>query len=417
MRICIVAEHASYRFGGEAILPIHYFAKLRARGEEAWLVVHARTRQELEAAFPSEKSRFRFIDDAWFHRLLFRVSRALPRRVAESTTSLLSILITQYLARKIVTTLRDSEGLDVVHQPIPVSPRFPSLMFGLKLPVIIGPMNGGMEYPPAFRHMEPILSRLFVPVGRQLSHLANLMLPGKRLAAILIVANRRTRLALPRGIRGQVVELSENGVDMNIWLTPEKKERHGPLTTEAPCFVYLGRLIDLKCLDVVLEALCLVPDAHLEVIGDGLMRQAWEQLAEELGVSSRVVFSGWLDQGECASRIQSAVALLLPSICECGGAVVLEAMAAGVAVIATSWGGPGDYVDGETGIAIEPKSRRFLVEGFAAAMRQLIAAPEMARMMGLCGRNKVEKHFNWEKKIDSIMLIYRQAVARFEQAQ
>jgi hypothetical protein len=56
MRICIVAEHASYRFGGEAILPAHYFARLRARGEEAWLVVHARTRDELEAAFPSDKN-------------------------------------------------------------------------------------------------------------------------------------------------------------------------------------------------------------------------------------------------------------------------------------------------------------------------------------------------------------------------
>ncbi len=414
MRICIVAEHASYRFGGEAILPIHYFAGLRARGEEVWMVVHARTRDELEAAFPSDRNRLRFIEDAWFHRLLFRIGRALPRRFAGSTVSLLSILITQYLARRIVLALRDSEGLDVVHQPIPVSPRFPSLMFGLKLPVVIGPMNGGMEYPPAFRHLESILSRISVPVGRRLSDLANSVLPGKKLARVLIVANRRTRLALPRGLKGRVIELSENGVDLSIWLAPEKMRQPTPLAPKAAHFVFVGRLIDLKCLDVVIEALRQIPDAYLEVIGDGSMREAWENLAGELGVSSRVKFSGWLTQTECASRMQSAIALLLPSVCECGGAVVLEAMAAGVAVIATEWGGPVDYVDNETGILIEPKSRRFLVEGFAAAMRQVIAEPELARTMGQAGRERVERYFNWEQKIDSIMHIYQEAIAGFK---
>jgi glycosyltransferase involved in cell wall biosynthesis len=417
MRICIVAEHASYRFGGEAILPIHYFARLRARGEEAWLVVHARTRDELEAAFPLDRNRLRFIEDAWFHRLLFRIGQTLPRRVSESTFSLLSMLITQFLARRIVLSLRDSEGLDVVHQPIPVSPRFPSLMFGLTLPVIIGPMNGGMEYPPAFRNSESILSRISIPIGRRLSVLANSVLPGKKLAKVLIVANRRTRLALPRGFKGQVIELSENGVDLRVWLVPENSHRSTSPASKTAHFIFVGRLIDWKCLDVVLEALCQVPDAHLEVIGDGTMREAWEHLAGELGVSSRVVFAGWLTQTECASHMRSAIALLLPSIYECGGAVVLEAMAAEVAVIATKWGGPVDYVDSHTGILIEPKSRRALVEGFAAAMRQVMTTPELARTMGLSGRERVERYFNWEQKIDSMMHIYREAIAEFEKNQ
>jgi glycosyltransferase involved in cell wall biosynthesis len=416
MRICIVAEHASYRFGGEAILPIHYFARLRSRGEEAWLVVHARTRDELEAAFPSDKHRFRFVEDAWFHRLLSRMSEVLPRRLAGSTVSLLSILITQFVARRLVLALRDSVGLDVVHQPIPVSPRFPSLMFGLKLPVVIGPMNGGMEYPPAFRHSESSLSRVSVRIGRRLSDLANFILPGKRRATVLIVANQRTKLALPRGFEGKVVELPENGVDLGIWVTPDRT-RHGDRSSASTKthFIFLGRLVDWKCLDVVLEALCQVPGAHLEVVGDGAMRKAWEQLTGTLGVSSRVAFSGWLTQTESASRMQSAIALLLPSIYECGGAVVLEAMAAGVAVIATEWGGPVDYVDKSTGILIYPKSRDALVEGFAAAMRQLVAAPETAETMGLFGRERVERYFDWEQKVNSIMHIYREAIASFGQ--
>ena len=51
----IVAENASFRFGGEASLPLHYYSRLRARGLEAWLIVHGRTREELEALFPNDE--------------------------------------------------------------------------------------------------------------------------------------------------------------------------------------------------------------------------------------------------------------------------------------------------------------------------------------------------------------------------
>ena len=193
LRICVVADHASYRFGGQGVLPLHYFSRLRARKIEAWLVVHGRTRAELETLFPADRDRIRFIEDAWFHRLLFALSRFLPRRVSESTVELLNQLLTQYAQRRVVRALIKQESINLVHQPIPVSPRFPSLMAHLGVPVVIGPMNGGMEYPPAFRHTESMISRLSVLFERRLSNLASKILPGKKLASVLLVANERTR--------------------------------------------------------------------------------------------------------------------------------------------------------------------------------------------------------------------------------
>jgi glycosyltransferase involved in cell wall biosynthesis len=64
------------------------------------------------------------------------------------------------------------------------------------------------------------------------------------------------------------------------------------------------------------------------------MRTDWSALAESLNVSNRVEFVGWLPQQESA-RHQEAIALL-PNIFECGGAIVLEAMAVGIPVIATA---------------------------------------------------------------------------------
>ena len=401
MRICIVAEHASSKFGGEAVLPLHYFAGLRRRGVEAWLVVHSRTREELEAALPNERDRMRFIPDAWFHKLLFRLSGFLPRRISEASLGLLSQLATQYLARKIARELISTERVDLVHQPIPVSPRFPSLMTGLGVQVVIGPMNGGMEYPAAFRHAESAFSRIAIGFGRGLSDFFNSLLPGKKRADVLLVANERTRLALPSGVRGRVIELVENGVQLGTWAGSGEA-----MTTRRPRFVFLGRLVDWKALDVVIEALTRVPAAELTVIGDGGMREPWRQAAERLGVADRVEFTGFLPQTECAPRLREALALVLPSIYECGGAVVLEAMASGIPVIATNWGGPADYLDQSCGFLVEPTSRQAMVEGFAAAMAKLIAEPQLRDKLGARGRERVEEHFDWAKKIDRILEIY-----------
>ncbi len=411
MRICVVAEHASYRFGGEAVLPLHYFSRLRARGVEAWLVVHARTRAELEVLFANDRDHLRFIEDAWFHKLLFRVSRFLPRRVSDATIGLLSQLITQYLARGIVSKLVQEESIDAVHQPIPVSPRFPSLMANLGVPVIIGPMNGGMEYPPAFRHSESLLSRTSIRIGRHLSNLVNSLLPGKKLARVLLVANQRTQLALPECIQGQVIEFPENGVDLTIWQSSDKNHV-APLPTEEARFVFIGRLVDWKGVDMAIEALSqLSNNATLEIIGDGPMQSAWRQLAERLGISTRVLFSGWLPQESCALRLRTAAALVLPSVYECGGAVVLEALAAATPVIATRWGGPADYIDSTCGFLVEPSSREALVQGLAGAMQELIAAPQLGRQMGIRGRERVRRDFDWETKVDRMMGIYEQSIA------
>lgn len=392
------------------MLPLHYFSRLRARGIEAWLVVHARTRDELLEVFPNDRARLIFIEDAWFHKLLFRLSPLLPRRISESSVVLLSQLATQLLARKLIRRLVREQSIDVVHQPIPVSPRSPSLMTRVGAPVVIGPMNGGMDYPPAFRSGESVFTRLFVRLGRQASDVANRIVPGKRNACVLLAANQRTRESLPSCARGEVILLPENGVDLAVW---EQRSPNSDTATvpDSTRFVFLGRLVDWKRVDIIIRALGRVPDAQLEIIGDGPMRQRWQALADETGIGSRILFSGWLSQPDSARRLHSARALLLPSVYESGGAVVLEAMAAALPVIAMDWGGPADYLNSHCGILIPPDGYESAVSGFAAAMSDLLRNPQRASELGLYGRNRAEQFYGWEKKIDRILDIYRACLA------
>src|SRR5437016_509698 len=116
LRVLIIAEHASARFGGEAILPLHYFRVLRKRGIETWLIVHGRTREELTALLPEELSRIHFIPDTQFQQWLFRIGKYLPGQIRHFTIGFFSRLSSQRRARKMARGLVAEKRIDVVHQ-------------------------------------------------------------------------------------------------------------------------------------------------------------------------------------------------------------------------------------------------------------------------------------------------------------
>lgn len=409
-RVLIVAEHASARFGGEAILPLHYFRMLRARGVPVWLISHGRTQAELETLFPDHAGRLQFVRDTYAHRALWRFGSRLPHRVDLATSGYASHLLTQLLARRLARRLIAQHSIEVVHQPIPVSPKEPSLLYGLGVPVVIGPMNGGMQYPDAFADHEGVATRALTGVARHAAGAAHRFLPGKLRAEVLLVANGRTRNALPRGTAGRVVELPENGVDLSLFRPRERSTTAGRIR-----LVFVGRLIRLKSVDVLLEAVARAAlgfDVELEIIGDGPERPNLERLSRELGLGTRVAFSGWKPQSEAASRLAAADALCMPSVCDCGGAVVLEAMACARPVIATAWGGPLDYIDANTGILVRPTSREALVAGFQNAIETLAAAPALTASLGEAARRRAVQEFDWERKVDRMLGIYAEALER-----
>jgi glycosyltransferase involved in cell wall biosynthesis len=416
MRVLIVAEHASARFGGEAALPLHYFRVMRARGVDVRMITHARVRDELREAFPDAGDRIAYIEDTATHRLMWRLGQLLPARLAYISTGFVSRVATQRSQRRLARGLVRRHGIDVVHQPMPVSPREPSLMHGLGAPVIIGPLNGNMTYPPAFRTSSERRIAFVEGVGRRFSETLNALMPGKRRAAAVVVANERTREALPRRLSGQVVCIPENGVDLGLW----REQGDAPDTAEATStvtrFAYMGRLVDWKAVDLLLVAFERARAGSpmtLTLFGDGVERPALTALARRLGIlgdapglAGTVFFAGWRSQAECALALRESDALVLPSLWECGGAVVLEAMACTLPVIATAWGGPLDYIDASTGILVPPVSRHALVDGLTDGMRRLAASPDLRRRLGAAGRRRIETEFDWERKMDAMWALY-----------
>jgi glycosyltransferase involved in cell wall biosynthesis len=402
-RVLIAAEHASARLGGEPLIPFQYFKKLREAGADVHLLVHERTRDELLKAFPHDRDRLHFIRDSrvniWCHKL----GSFLPDRLAVFTLGAVSHLETQFRQRKLARSLVRDLSIDIVHETIPVSPRMPSLLFNLEAKVIIGPMNGGMDYPPNYE-TSSWLERVVIAVLRSTASFWNYVIPGKREATLLLVANQRTYDALPAGLKRKPVrELAENGVDPELF-----KPFDGAPGCSGLRVIYVGRLVDWKRPDLLIEACARLDgsiDFQLDIVGDGVLRPTLEEQVRYRSLQDRVRFHGWLDQPVAAEFVRRADVMVLPSMRECGGAVVLEAMASAVPVIAAAWGGPMDYLSAETGVLIPPASPAVFVEELAKALRALAGSPEDRVRLGQAARRRAS-NYDWNHKVKMLLDIY-----------
>jgi glycosyltransferase involved in cell wall biosynthesis len=266
-------------------------------------------------------------------------------------------------------------------------------------------MNGNITYPPGFRSRS-LLERAFVPVARNFAGLANLLIPGKRRAAMLLVANERARFALPPGCGGKVSLLCENGVEQDVWQRPHDLPAR---PVDGLRLAFLGRLLPWKGVNIVLEVFAEVkkqiPSAELWIIGDGPERSRLQTQAEALDLRGAVTFHGWAAPEECPRLLSQCDVFLYPSVFDCGGAVVLEAMSLGLAVVALNWGGPGDYLASGGGVLVEPFGHQQSVAELVKAVLDL--TPNKRRELGLAAQRTIADYYTWAAKIPQILDVYQ----------
>lgn len=410
-RILIVAPNASARFGGEAFLPLNYFRLLSRRGHPVHLIAHHRNREELLALPDCDPARMHFVPDTRWHRMIWRAFARFPERVRDLIGGGLMTWLNELYQARLIRQLVAEGEVDVIHQPIPVSPLIPSNLHRFGVPLVIGPMNGGMDYPPGYEDYEGGATRASIVLGRRVALLLNRLNPGKHKAAVLMVANERTRRALPDPRHPRIETLIENGIDFTRWQAPRhQREAVAPGRLR---LVYLGRFVGWKAIDITLQAVALAraggADVTLDVLGDGEGRAELEAMAGGLGIADHVTFHGFQPQERCAEVLAQSDALVLNSLRECGGAVVLEAMAMGLPVVASAWGGPLDYLNFESGILVHPVPRHDFPQRLAGAFATLAHDPELRARMGAAGQQIVRRDFDWESKVDRMVEVYREA--------
>ncbi|MDH3294490.1 MAG: glycosyltransferase [Acidimicrobiia bacterium] len=161
-----------------------------------------------------------------------------------------------------------------------------------------------------------------------------------------------------------------------------------------PRLLFIGRITAVKGLDVLLDAIDALQSRHtdlqLTIVGDGPERTRLEQKTAQRGLDAVVTFVGSKSQEEVSDLLTRTDVFVLPSFAEGVPVVLMEAMGAGLPVVATQVGGMTELVDDQvSGFLIRPFDATLLAE----RIDQLVSDPDLRRRLGQAGRKKVLDEF------------------------
>lgn len=166
-------------------------------------------------------------------------------------------------------------------------------------------------------------------------------------------------------------------------------------TSEERYIFALGRLVEKKGFDLLLRAFAGIAERHrdveLRIGGAGPAQGRLQTLIGQLGLEGRARLLGRLSRQEVAAAMSGAEVFVMPSRLEPFGIVVLEGWRAGLPVVATSRGGPPEFVeDGHTGLLVDP----FDSAALAGALDRLLGDPELRHRLGQAAGRRVAE-FDW----------------------
>jgi glycosyltransferase involved in cell wall biosynthesis len=228
-------------------------------------------------------------------------------------------------------------------------------------------------------------------------------IPLERLAAavggrIITVSDANREKAQRQSIaRGENLTRIWNGI-------PDTGVSANPGTRDCTTIITVARFAPQKDHILLLQALSHVDgNWRLIFVGDGPTRRQVESTAAELGLSSRIEFLG--DRSDIPQLLSQVDVFVLPSKSEGLPLVILEAMRAGLPVIATNVGGVAEAVaDGITGFLTGVNDEVQLRN----RIQQLIASPELMRKMGRAGRRQYEQDFQIEIMVRKTVAVYEE---------
>jgi glycosyltransferase involved in cell wall biosynthesis len=197
-----------------------------------------------------------------------------------------------------------------------------------------------------------------------------------------------------------------NGVDV-VRFQP----RTGPIGSQRFVIGCTARLHGKNNHAALLQAFALIagqwPEAQLLLVGRGPEEGRLRTMAERLGVSTRVRFTG--EQADVAPFLRQMDLYVQSSIAEGMPNSVLEAMATALPVVATAVGGTPELVaDGETGLLVPAGNPAAL----AAALGTFLADPAKAAAFGRAGRARVEAHFTEARMLQRVEALLDRLVSQ-----
>jgi glycosyltransferase involved in cell wall biosynthesis len=382
------------------------------------LVTQVRNREAIAARGWIEGQDFTAIDTEAVTRPIWRVTQALRlgQGAAWTLNTAVNSLIYPYFEgrvwRRFGPDLRAGR-YDIVHRITPLTPTAVSPIAAkcaaLGLPFVLGPLNGGVPWPPGF-DAERRREREWLSYVRG----AYKLKPGRgrmfRATSAILAGSHHTASEIPTLYKGKTLWLPENAIDPARFNKRSAQDISGRLRG---CFI--GRMVPYKGPDMLIEAaapLLAAGRLTLDMVGDGPMRADLEALAQRLGVAVAVTFHGQVPHARVQDIAVASNLLTFPSIREFGGGVVLEAMALGVVPLIVDYAGPGELVTEGTGIKVPIGPRARIIADLRAALERVVADPSGLPEMAAQAHARAHDHFTWPAKARQVAQVYDWVLGR-----
>ncbi len=298
---------------------------------------------------------------------------------------------------------------DVIHQPVPEALRYPCPAAGLGIPIVLGPVGGGLRSPPAFAAQEGS-----TPWYMWLRRFDRLRLERDRtLRCTYETADCILGIApyVREHLQNLQIRRFETMPDVAMEALPPPMVRFRQ--TDQVRALFVGRLVRTKGAYAAIAAMAQCRDLPLllDIVGDGPDRAACEFLARDLQLGSQVTFHGRVPRTEVDRFYDAADIFVFPSYREPGGNVVLEAMSRSLPLIVCDRGGPGATTTAECAIRLAADTPEQLAADVAAALRRLATEPDLRLAMGRAAYRHVGQTGMWSQRIDRASEIYWELAA------
>jgi glycosyltransferase involved in cell wall biosynthesis len=287
---------------------------------------------------------------------------------------------------------------DVVLRLLPMSPVLPSpFAFFLRkgpIPFVIGPLNGGLPWPPGFSQLER--QKEWVASLRDLYRYLPFARSTYRHAAAIIAASSQTCSEFA-AYSQKLFFVPEPGIARSLCLDDSRNPEPGAKLE----LIFVGGLVPRKACDLALRAAAPILRsglARFTVVGDGPERKRLEQVVRSLQLGDAVVFCGWLSHAEVLKNLRSADVFVFPTLRDNGAGVVFEALACGAVPVVADFGGPGDIVHPAVGYKAPMTNETDIVVHLEKALTELAHNRDLLERLRRQGMAYARERLTWDAK-------------------
>ena len=286
---------------------------------------------------------------------------------------------------------------------------FPFFLRNYSIPFVIGPINGGLPWPPGFSQANN--QKAWIDRLRRLYRFMPFARSTYRRAAAIIAGSSQTCAEFAT-YREKLFFVPENGISSSLCSGGLTRSQRNAKKLE---LIFIGGLIPLKACDLALRAaapLIRANLAHFTVIGDGPERNRLERLAKSLAIEEAVSFCGMLPHAAAMQQLRLADVMVFPSVRDFGGGVVFEALAVGVVPIVADFGGPGDIVYPEVGYKVPLTTESEVVAQIEKILTELAHNRDRLEQLRRQGMTYARERLTWDAKAQIVTQIMDWVLAR-----